>query len=53
MKAGIASRGWLNAGNIPFDLKVKIGQHVEPYTIIPLLNGEVSGSGTLVKAPWF
>jgi hypothetical protein len=48
MNGGIPSRGWLNAGNIPFDLKVKIGQYVEPYTIIPLLDGEVSGSGTLV-----
>ena len=48
MNGGIPSRGRLNAGNIPFDLKVKIGQHVEPYTIIPLLDGEVSGSGTLV-----
>jgi hypothetical protein len=48
MNGGIPSQGWLNAGNIPFDLKVKIGQHVEPYTIVPLLDGEVSGSGTLV-----
>jgi hypothetical protein len=48
VNGGIPSRSMLNAGNIPFDLKVKIGQDIEPYTIIPLLNGEVSGSGTLV-----
>jgi hypothetical protein len=48
MNDGIPSRRMLNAGNIPFDLRVKIGQGIEPYTIIPLLDGEVSGSGTLV-----
>jgi hypothetical protein len=37
------------ASNIPFDLQVKIGQQIEPYTIVPLLDGEARGSGTLVK----
>jgi hypothetical protein len=48
MNGGIPSRGLLNAGNIPFDLQEKIGQEIEPYSIIPLLDGQVSGSETLV-----
>ena len=47
MSAELPSRGLLDANNIPFDLKVKIGQAVEPFSIILLLNGEVTGSGTL------
>jgi hypothetical protein len=49
MSGGVPSRGLLNVGSILFDLKVKIGQGIEPYTIIPLLDGQVSGSGTLVS----
>ena len=48
MSSGIPSRGLLNAANIPADLQKKIGQGIEPYSIIPLLDGEVGGSGTLV-----
>jgi hypothetical protein len=48
MSGGTPSRGLLNAGNIPVDLQEKIGREIEPYSIMPLLDGEVSGSGTLV-----
>lgn len=48
MSGGIPSRGVLNAANIPPDLQKKIGQGIEAYSITPLLDGEVSGSGTLV-----
>jgi hypothetical protein len=48
MRGEIPSRAMLNVGNIPVDLQVKIEQAIEPYTIFPLLDGEVSGSGTLV-----
>jgi len=48
MNGGIPSRGLLDVGNIPVELKVKIGQGIEPYSVMPLLNGEVHGSGTLV-----
>jgi hypothetical protein len=37
------------ASNIPRELQENIGQQIEPYSIMPLLDGEVSGSGTLVK----
>jgi hypothetical protein len=45
---GMPSRGLLNAGSIPFDLQERVGREIEPYSIMPLLDGEVSGSGTLV-----
>lgn len=48
MSAEMPSRGLLNANDIPLDLKVKISQAIEPSTIILLLNGELTGSGTLV-----
>src|SRR5690242_6736491 len=48
MNGGIPSRTLLNAGDTPFDLREKIGRKIEPYSIMPLLNGEVSGSGTPV-----
>jgi hypothetical protein len=51
MRGEIPSRAMLNVGNIPVDLQVKIEQAIEPYTILPLLDGEVSawplgGNGT-------
>jgi hypothetical protein len=49
MNGGLPSRGLFNASNIPRKLQEKIGQQIEPYSIIPLLDAEVSGSGTLVK----
>jgi hypothetical protein len=48
MDGGIPSRGLFNAVDIPVDLQIKIGKKIEPYTVIPLLDGVVGGSGTLV-----
>ncbi|MBV8276666.1 MAG: hypothetical protein JO170_15595 [Verrucomicrobia bacterium] len=45
MNGGFCSRGLFKVSDIPVDLQIKIGQEIEPYTIVPLLNGEVSGSG--------
>jgi hypothetical protein len=33
---------------MPLDLQQKIGREIEPCSIMPLLDGEASGSGTLV-----
>jgi hypothetical protein len=48
MNGAIPSRSFLDPGKMPFDLQEKIGKEIEPYSIIPLLDGEPSGSGTLV-----
>lgn len=48
MSGGIPSRGLLNAANIAPVLQEKIGREIEAHSIMPFLDGEVSGSGTLV-----
>jgi hypothetical protein len=48
VSGGIPSRGLLNAANIAPVLQEKIGREIEAHSIMPFLDGEVSGSGTLV-----